>query len=55
MNFGGTVKFMYVCIIYSLDDAFLVGAGAIEFIICHAEVSLAFSEEKKISEVNFLP
>ncbi|XP_010473705.1 PREDICTED: long chain acyl-CoA synthetase 3-like [Camelina sativa] len=28
-----------------------LGAGAIEFIICHAEVSLAFSEEKKISEL----
>ncbi|KAF5478102.1 hypothetical protein F2P56_004689 [Juglans regia] len=28
-----------------------LGAGAIEFVICHAEVSIAFSEEKKISEV----
>ncbi|CDY46530.1 BnaC09g11030D [Brassica napus] len=28
-----------------------LGAGAIEFIICHAKVSLAFSEEKKISEL----
>lgn len=28
-----------------------LGAGAIEFIICHAEVALAFVEEKKISEV----
>lgn len=29
-----------------------LGAGAVEFIICHAEVSLAFVEEKKISEVH---
>ncbi|KAG6409359.1 hypothetical protein SASPL_127398 [Salvia splendens] len=28
-----------------------LGAGAIEFIICHAEVTLAFVEEKKISEL----
>jgi len=28
-----------------------IGAGAIEFIICHAEVSIAFAEEKKIPEV----
>ncbi|XP_040987230.1 long chain acyl-CoA synthetase 4-like [Juglans microcarpa x Juglans regia] len=28
-----------------------LGAGAVEFVICHAEVSIAFSEEKKISEV----
>lgn len=28
-----------------------LGAGAIEFIICHAEVALAFVEEKKISEL----
>lgn len=27
------------------------GAGAVEFIICHAEVSIAFIEEKKIAEV----
>lgn len=30
---------------------FIVGAGAVEFIICHAEVSIAFVEEKKIAEV----
>lgn len=29
-----------------------IGADAIEFIICHAEVPLAFVEEKKIPEVN---
>lgn len=29
-----------------------LGAGAVEFIICHAEVSLAFVEEKKIPEVH---
>lgn len=28
-----------------------VGAGAVEFIICHAEVTIAFIEEKKIPEV----
>ncbi|OMP02937.1 AMP-dependent synthetase/ligase [Corchorus olitorius] len=28
-----------------------LGAGAVEFIICHAEVSIAFVEEKKINEL----
>ena len=28
-----------------------LGAGAVEFIICHAEVSIAFVEEKKIPEI----
>lgn len=28
-----------------------LGAGAVEFILCHAEVSIAFVEAKKISEV----
>ncbi|XP_022721382.1 long chain acyl-CoA synthetase 4-like isoform X1 [Durio zibethinus] len=28
-----------------------LGAGAVEFIICHAEVSIAFVEEKKIDEL----
>ncbi|XP_004143868.1 long chain acyl-CoA synthetase 4 [Cucumis sativus] len=28
-----------------------LGAGAIEFIICHAEIAIAFVEEKKISEL----
>ncbi|KAG5041530.1 hypothetical protein JHK85_014006 [Glycine max] len=28
-----------------------LGAGAVEFIICHAEVSMAFVEEKKIPEL----
>ncbi|KAM7511903.1 hypothetical protein LguiB_010778 [Lonicera macranthoides] len=28
-----------------------LGAGAVEYIICHAEISIAFGEEKKISEV----
>lgn len=31
-----------------------LGAGAIEFIICHSEVSIAFAEEKKIPEVHLL-
>lgn len=29
----------------------VAGAGAVKFIICHAEVSIAFVEEKKIVEV----
>lgn len=29
-----------------------LGAGAVEFIICHAEIEVAFVEEKKIVEVN---
>ncbi|XP_059662215.1 long chain acyl-CoA synthetase 4-like [Cornus florida] len=28
-----------------------LGAGAVEFIICHAEITIVFVEEKKISEV----
>ncbi|KAJ8764848.1 hypothetical protein K2173_010313 [Erythroxylum novogranatense] len=28
-----------------------LGAGAVEYIICHSEVSIAFSEEKKIPEL----
>ncbi|CAN4111461.1 unnamed protein product [Withania somnifera] len=28
-----------------------LGAGAVEYIICHAEISIAFTEETKISEV----
>ncbi|XP_027340049.1 long chain acyl-CoA synthetase 4-like [Abrus precatorius] len=28
-----------------------LGAGAVEFIICHAEISIAFAEEKKIAEL----
>ncbi|KAL4307462.1 hypothetical protein AHAS_Ahas16G0280700 [Arachis hypogaea] len=28
-----------------------LGAGAVEFIICHAEISIAFVEEKKIPEL----
>lgn len=31
-----------------------LGAGAVEFIINHAEVSIAFAEEKKIPEVQLL-
>lgn len=29
------------------------GAGAVEFIICHAEIQIAFVEEKKIVEVKY--
>ena len=32
-----------------------LGAGAVEFIICHAQVSITFVEEKKISEVCLYP
>ena len=31
-----------------------VGAGAVEFVLCHAEVQIAFVEEKKIGEVCFV-
>lgn len=31
-----------------------LGAGAVEFIINHAEVSIVFAEEKKIPEVHTL-
>lgn len=31
-----------------------LGADAVEFIINHAEVSIAFAEEKKIPEVQLL-
>lgn len=31
--------------------SFCLGAGAVEFIICHAEIQIAFVEEKKIAEV----
>nr|AAC33962.1 contains similarity to AMP-binding enzymes (Pfam: AMP-binding.hmm, score: 18.66, 25.90 and 43.55); most similar to acyl-CoA synthetases [Arabidopsis thaliana] len=34
-----------------LDDSTLLSAGAVEFIISHAEVSIAFVEEKKIPEL----
>lgn len=32
----------------------ILGAGAVEFIICHSGVSIAFVEEKKIPEVHIL-
>lgn len=28
-----------------------LGAGAVEYIICHAGISIAFAEETKVSEV----
>lgn len=31
-----------------------LGVGAVEFIICHAEVEIVFVEEKKIGEVWYL-
>jgi hypothetical protein len=37
-----------------IENALPVGAGAIEFILCHAEVEIAFAEEKKVDEVCFL-
>jgi hypothetical protein len=37
-----------------IENALSVGAGAIEFILCHAEVEIAFAEEKKVDEVCFL-
>jgi hypothetical protein len=37
-----------------LSTFVLVGAGAVEFVLCHAEVQIAFVEEKKIGEVALL-
>nr|CAB3467071.1 unnamed protein product [Digitaria exilis] len=37
-----------VCTVPLYDS---LGAGAVEFIICHAEIQIAFVEEKKIKEV----
>ena len=34
-----------------LSTSMAVGAGAVEFVLCHAEVQIAFVEEKKIGEV----
>jgi len=31
-----------------IEHNLFVGAGAVEFILCHAEVEIAFAEEKKI-------
>ena len=31
-----------------------LGAGAVEFIICHSEVSIVFVEERKIPEVHLI-
>ena len=40
----------YYCVIPN-SHSYDTGVGAIEFIICHSEVSIAFAEEKKIPEV----
>lgn len=41
------------CLLQNINSFFLcLGAGAVEFIISHSEVSIAFVEEKKISEVS---
>ena len=37
---------------YLILVIYVIGAGAVEFILCHAEVSIAFVEEKKIDEVS---
>ncbi|CAN4108406.1 unnamed protein product [Withania somnifera] len=45
---------MQACIAHGLYCVPLydtLGAGAVEYIICHAEISIAFTEESKISEV----
>jgi len=41
-------------LVLTLSYIYDSGSGAIEFIICHAEVSIAFAEEKKIPEVHLL-
>lgn len=40
---------------FSVNSFQSVGAGAVEYIICHAEISIAFVEEKKIPEVHDWP
>jgi hypothetical protein len=34
-----------------LSFSFCPGANAVEFITCHAEIQIAFVEERKIAEV----
>ena len=46
MNWG-----YFNCSVFSLTAKNVVGADAVEFVINHSEVSIAFAEEKKISEV----
>jgi hypothetical protein len=54
--------FVPTCIVFStgggknnsfllIEHVLFVGAGAVEFILCHAEVEIAFAEEKKIDLV----
>ncbi|MBA0768788.1 hypothetical protein Gotri_017568, partial [Gossypium trilobum] len=54
MEFTDASTLMQACNAHGLSCVPLydtLGAGAVEFIICHAEVSIAFVEEKKIAEV----
>ena len=48
----GSLLTMACCHLPSTSMA--VGAGAVEFVLCHAEVQIAFVEEKKIGEVCFV-
>lgn len=47
---------MLFCNLHPLESSecifYGIGATAVEFIICHAEVKIAFVEEKKIPEVH---
>lgn len=41
-----------MCLCFHVTASFCgLGAGAVEFIISHAEVTIAFAEEKKMPEV----
>ncbi|MED6132016.1 Long chain acyl-CoA synthetase 4 [Stylosanthes scabra] len=53
-NCPGWIISMEACNAHGLQCVPLydtLGAGAVEFIICHAEISIAFTEEKKIPEL----
>lgn len=49
MRNGPSIQFSFLIV-----QTHFVGAGAVEFILCHAEVEIAFAEEKKIELVWFM-
>ncbi|KAK6129946.1 hypothetical protein DH2020_036340 [Rehmannia glutinosa] len=49
-KYGGTPPACNAHGLYCVPLYDTLGAGSIEYIICHAEIALAFVEEKKISE-----
>lgn len=50
----GKIKIPWVKYVY-MHLIVVSGAGAVEYIICHAEISIVFVEETKISEVDQPP